>query len=114
MAAMTTVLSEFRDSGDERTYALATHSIARPRLVLQRRKVAAGSAGSLSEDQVSVLFGTEDSEGNPLKSRILLTATLRRPFDGADADVDAALALFREIVASTNFEDVMDKQAWLS
>lgn len=114
MASMTTVLSEFRDSGDERTYALASHSIAKPRLVLQRRKVAAGSAGSLSEDQISVLYGTENSDGDLLKSRILFTATLRRPFDGAAADVSSALALFREVVASDEFQDVIDKQVWLS
>lgn len=109
MAAMTTSLTEFATNGDSRTYTYAGHTAVDPRLVLQKRKVATGSA-SVIEDTISVLSGTDDADGNILQQRVLFTATVRRPVNGAAADVTAALAIFRDIVAGDEFGNTVTTQ----
>lgn len=112
MAAMTTVLKEFTDNGNSRTYSQATHTAVKPHLVLQKRKVPSGNQTVL-EDTITVLAATEDSDGAVLPSRILYTASVRRPVDGTAADVTSMLAVFRDIVASDEFANMIDKQEWV-
>lgn len=112
MAAMTTALTEFADNGNSRTYTRTGHTATKPKLVLQRRTIASGQT-SVIEDQVSVLSGTEDVDGVPLAPRVLFTATVRRPINGIAADVTAALAVFRDIIAGDEFGNTVDTQEWL-
>lgn len=113
MAALALTLVQFQDNRNERTYVLPAHTVQMPRMVLQRRKVAAGTPGSVSEDQISVLYGTKDANGVPIQARVLLTGTVRRPVDGVGADVTAALADFRAIVASDEFGAMVTGQTWV-
>lgn len=113
MAGMTTALTEFADNGNSRTYTYAGHSASDPKLVIQKRKVASGST-SVIEDTVSVISGTEDSAGEPLTSRVLFEAKLRRPVNGISADVDAALVIFRDVIAGDEFTNTVDTQEWLT
>lgn len=112
MAGMSTVLTEFRDNGDSRTYTQASHTAAEPRLVIQRRIVATGTA-SMAEDTVQVLSSTEDSSGELLASRVTFEAKVRRPINGIAADVTAALAVFRDIIAGDEFTNTVNTQEWL-
>lgn len=112
MAAMTTALTEFADNGNSRTYTYTGHTAGEPKLVLQRRKVPNGNQ-SILEDTVSVLSSTEDAAGDNLQSRVLFTATVRRPLDGIAADVTAALAIFRDVVAGDEFANTVSTQEWL-
>lgn len=112
MAAMTTALTEFADSGNSRTYTYTGHTAVEPRLVIQRRKIAAGST-SVMEDVVQVLSSTEDSAGDLLTSKVLFEAKIRRPANGITADVTAALAIFRDIVAGDEFTNTVNTQEWL-
>lgn len=112
MAAMTTTLTEFADNGNSRTYTLAAHAAAEPKLVLQRRKVPSGNQTVL-EDTITVLESTEDSSGSILSSRVTFTATIRRPIDGIAADVTSALATFRDIIAGDEFTNVVNTQEFL-
>lgn len=111
MAGMTTALTEFRDFGDSRTYLYTGHTAAEPRLVVQRRKVAAGST-SVIEDLFQVISSTEDAAGELLTSKVVFEAKVRRPVNGITADVTAALAIFRDIVASDEFTATVNTQAW--
>lgn len=111
MAAMSTALTEFRDNGDSRTYFYTGHTAAEPRLVIQRRKVAAGST-SVIEDTFQVVSSTEDAAGELLSSKVTFEAKVRRPVNGIAADVTAALAIFRDIVASDEFTANVNTQAW--
>jgi len=113
MAAMTTSLTEFADNGNSRTYTYTGHTSSEPRLVIERRKVAAG-ATSVIEDTVSVLSSTEDAAGELLSSKVLFEAKVRRPVNGIAADVTAALAIFRDIVAGDEFTNTVNTQEWLS
>lgn len=112
MAAMTTALTEFRDLGDSRTYTYTGHTAAEPRLVIQRRKVA-GSATANAETHVKVVSSTEDAEGNILGSKISMEASVSYPANGIEADVDAALVTFRDIVVGDEFTNSVKTQEWL-
>lgn len=112
MAAMTTALTEFADNGNSRTYTYTGHTASDPKLVIQKRKVAAGLT-SVYENTVQVISGTEDSAGDPLASRVLFEAKLRGPVNGIAADVTAALAIFRDIVAGDEFTNTVSTQEWL-
>jgi len=112
MAAMTTALTEFSDNGNSRTYTYTGHTAQDPRLVIQKRKVPSGNQ-TVIEDTITVLSGTEDASGNPLSSRVTFQAVVRRPIDGVSADVTAALAIFRDIVAGDEFGNTVSTQEYL-
>lgn len=112
MAAMTTALTEFSDNGNSRTYTYTGHTAVEPRLVLQKRKVATGST-SVLEDIVSVVSSTEDSAGELLQSKVLFEMKVRRPANGIAADVTAALAIIRDIIAGDEFTNTVSTQEWL-
>lgn len=112
MAAMTTVLTEFADNGNSRTYTQAAHTALKPQLVLQKRKVPSGNQ-TIIEDTITVLSATPDSEGVILPQRCSFTAIVRRPKDGAAADVTAMLAVFRDIIAGDEFANTVDTQEYL-
>lgn len=113
MAAMTTALTEFSDNGNSRTYTYTGHTASEPRLVLQKRRVPAGNQ-SVVEDTITVLSSTEDSSGELLSSNVTMSVTVRRPKNGISADVDAVLAVLRDIVAGDEFANTVDTQEWLS
>lgn len=113
MAAMTTALTEFSDNGNSRTYTYGSHSVGKPSMVLQRRKVPSG-AQVVAEDVISVLQGAEDADGVALAPRVMFTITLRRPINGIAADRATALATLRDIVAGDEFSNTLDTQEWLS
>lgn len=112
MAAMTTALTEFADNGNSRTYTYTGHTASEPRLVIERRKVATG-ATSVIEDTISVISSTEDAAGELLTSKVSFEAKVRRPVNGIAADVTAALAIFRDIVAGDEFTNTVSTQEWL-
>lgn len=113
MAAMTTALTEFRDLGDSRTYTYTGHTSAEPKLVIQRRTVAVGASG-VQESIVQVVSSTEDSTGAILSSKVMFEAKVRYPVNGISADVTAALAIFRDIVAGDEFTNTVSTQEWLA
>lgn len=112
MAAMTTALTEFADQGNSRNYTYGSHTVGKPSMVLQRRSVPSGNQ-VVAEDQISVLQGTVDGDGNNLPQRVMMTVTVRRPITGAAADVTTALTTLRDIVAGDEFANTIDSQEWL-
>lgn len=113
MAGMTTVLTEFADNGNTRTYTLSGHLATKPKLVIQKRRVADGNK-VVSETDISVILATEDAAGVLLPSKVAFTASIRYPITGDSADVTSALAVFRDIVAGDEFGAVVTTQNWLS
>lgn len=112
MAAMTTALTEFSTMGDSRTYTQASHTASEPKLVIQKRRVPQGNQ-SVAESTVGVVNSTEDSAGEILSSKVSFTVTVRYPVDGIAADVTAALATFRDIVAGDEFANTVTTQEYL-
>lgn len=112
MVAKTTALNEFSDNGNNRTFTTAGHTVAQPKLVIQRRKVPTGVTG-IAEDVVQVLHGTVDVDGNILASKVSFTATIRRPANGTSVEEAAALVIFRDLIASDEFTAVLNGQSWM-
>lgn len=112
MAAMSTSLTELIDNGNSITYFYTGHTVNDPKLVLQKRKVPVGATG-VAEDSFSVVVQTDDADGNPLSSKPSFEAKHRRPINGDAADSTAALAVFRDIVASDEFGAMVTNQARL-
>lgn len=113
MAAMTTALTEYSDKENSRTYTYTGHTVQKPKKVLQRRKEPSVSQ-EIIEDTVTVYNGAEDSNGDPIDPRITFTVTVRRSKNAIAADVSAALATFRDIVAGDEFTAVTTGSSYLA
>lgn len=112
MAVQATALTEFSDNGNSRTYSTATHTTAKPRLVIQKRKVPSGNQ-TVAEVSFQVVHATEDAAGTVLSSKVVFEAIHRSPIDGDATDVAAALVIFRDIIAGDEFANSVDTQEWL-
>lgn len=112
MASFTTVISEFSDKENHRTYMVDGHSVGNPKLLIQKRKVPS-NLDAPSESHLTVVFGTTDSDGKPLQSKVAFDAGVRFPANGQSSDVAAALAVFRDFVASDEFTAMVTSQAYV-
>lgn len=112
MAAMTTVLTEFSQSGNSRTSTISGHTAVSPRLVIEKRRVPEGNQ-TMVEYSCKVIYATDDADGEVLSQKIAFEASVRYPVLGTAADVDAALAVFRDIIAGDEFGNSVDTQEWL-
>lgn len=112
MASFVTVISEFSDSENRRTYNIAGHTVQAPKLLIQKRKVP-GTAQAVAETELMVVYGTTDAESNPLPSKVVFSASVRYPADGQSATVTAALAVFRDFVQSDQFTNLVNSQAYV-
>jgi hypothetical protein len=112
MASFATSISEFSDKENYRTYMVTGHTVSAPRLVIQKRKVPT-TVESVAETHLMVVYGTEDADGNPLASKVVFDAGVRYPANGQSDDVTAALAVFRDFVASDEFTATVNSQAYV-
>lgn len=112
MASFTTTITEFSDKENYRTYMVSGHTVKAPRLVIQKRKVPTTSTG-IAESHLMVVYGTEGADGNPLASKVVFDAGVRFPADGQSSDITAALAVFRDFVASDEFTTMVNSQAYV-
>lgn len=112
MANMTTTLQDFDVAPNSKTYRVSTHTAAKPRLVIQKRSFPAAASG-VYRDTVQVVYGTVNADGLPLTNKIGFEVSVRRTGDAHADDLAAAKTMFREIVASDNFDVMIAGQAWL-
>lgn len=112
MAVIATKLTEFADNGNSRTMTAPGHTALKPFIVIQKRKIAQ-NANSVPEDSIDVIAGTTDTEGSILAQKVAFSVTVKRPVQGQAADVSTAKALFREIVASDEFDSLVNGQLWI-
>lgn len=112
MAGMTTVLTEFSQMGNSRTSTYTGHTATEPRLVIEKRRVPEGNQ-TMIEYSVKIVSSTEDSAGEILSNKVSFETVVRYPVDGLAADVTAALAIFRDVIAGDEFGNSVDTQEWL-
>lgn len=101
-------MSEYSDSTNSRTYALTRHSVSKPALVINKRR---DPSSDMAEAQLKVVQGSVDAEGLPTKN-VLFDLTIRRPIAASQADVDAALADLRALVADATFTAFVNARTW--
>jgi hypothetical protein len=113
MAAMTTVLTEFSNNGNSRTSTVTGHTAVEPHLVIEKRRVPDGNQ-IMVEYSAKVVYATTDADNAVMAQKIAFEASVRYPVLGQSADITAALAVFRDIVAGDEFGNSVDTQEWLS
>lgn len=111
MPQIETTLIDYSQQGNTKTLTAPGHTVSEPRLVIQKRKVAANGTG-VAETTIKVVYGTSDTNG-PLASRVSFETSVRYPVNGDTADTASALALFREIVGSDEFSTAVSTQNWI-
>jgi len=112
MAAMTTVLTEFSQSGNSRTSTYTGHTAVQPKLVIEKRRVPEGNQ-TIVEYSAKVVSSTEDSDGAILSQKVSFEALVRYPVAGISTDISNALAIFRDIIAGDEFANSVSTQEWL-
>lgn len=112
MAGMTTVLTEFSNNGNSRTSTVTGHTAVKPKLVIEKRRVPDGNQ-TVAEISVKVVYATEDSTGAILSQKIGFEGIGRYPLASLQADRDAALAVFRDVIAGDEFANSVSTQEWL-
>jgi fructose-specific component phosphotransferase system IIB-like protein len=112
MASFTTVIQEFSDKENHRTYAISGHTVTSPKLLIQKRKQGS-TLGSNQESELQVVYGTSDANDVPLASKVVMLANIRYPINCKSADVTAALAVFRDFVASDEFTALVNSQYYV-
>lgn len=113
MSSFTTTIEEFSDSENRRTYAVSGHTVQKPRLLIQKRKVPASTSAN-AESELQVVYGTLDAAGEVLPAKIVFSANVRYPANGTSTDVSAALAVFRDFVASDEFTNMVNSQTYVA
>lgn len=114
MAVMNTVLTEYANTnnGNSRTSTLVNHTTVKPRLVIEKRKVATTDDG-MNEYAFKVVIATLNAEGLILSQKISFEGIARYPTAGTMTDVTAALAIFRDIVAGDEFAASVPTTNWM-
>lgn len=112
MASMTTSLNEFSNNGNSRTSTTTGHTAVKPKLVIEKRKVAEGQS-SVAEYNFKVVQATQDTDGNILASKVSFEAVARYPLLGSSTEIASALAVFRDIIAGDEFSNSVSTQEWL-
>lgn len=114
MAAMATATTRIAVTGSTFTSAVnSVHTASKPALLIQSSKVPDASNANV-ETTTKVVYGTVDADGFVVPSKVVFQVMTKDPKQGADADWTAALALFREYVASDDFEAHAENQTPLS
>lgn len=112
MATIATGLTEFSDKENNRTWMVTGHTVSKPRLITQKRKLALNLAAS-QQSTISVVYGTVDAVGTPIAGRVVFEVNVRAPVNAASADVAAALVVFRDVVASDEFTATVTSQGYI-
>lgn len=112
MASYTTVIKGFSEKENSRTYEISGHTVLAPKLLIQKRKVAATAEAS-AESQLQVVYGTSDADGNILQKKVVFSADVRYPVNGQASDISAALVVFRDFVASDEFTSLVNSQTYV-
>lgn len=112
MAGMSTTLVTFSDNGNARTSTFTGHTAAKPKLVIEKRRVPEGNQ-VISEYSAKVVVATVDAASLVLSNKVSFEAIVRFPIAGASSDVTAALAVFKDIVQSDDFANSASTQGWL-
>jgi hypothetical protein len=113
MAAMTTALKEYSAVGDSVTYGLTGHVPGNPRLLTQKRRVPSGKQ-TVASTEFALIFGAVDAEAVVLAERVALNVSARLPINRADdTELDAAIAILRDVVNGDEFVASIKNQFFL-
>jgi hypothetical protein len=108
-------LTFFNSKENSRTWILAPHTVAKPALVIQKRTQANPTdPNSYQSSTLMNVQGTVDAESNPMSKKITIETVVKYPVGAAAADVDAALASHKAIIADAVFNDMAKTQVFVA
>jgi hypothetical protein len=108
-------LTDFSEKENSKTWVLADHTVAEPRLVIQKRRQGNGAnPQSMQQSDLSVVYGTSDSDDAPMSQKINISVSCRSPVGGQLADLQAAVDAFQVLVASAAFDDLVEGQLYVA
>lgn len=111
MAARTITLVRQTVEGNRLTSTEPTHTIALPKVVIEKRTIPATAEANATYSS-KVVHGSVDASADPLVGKISFEAVVRFPADCSDAGRDAALVTFRDLIASDEFTVAVATQAF--
>lgn len=112
MAGMTTVLTEFSNNGNSRTSTYTGHTAAKPKLVIEKRRVPDGNQ-TIAEYSCKVVEATVDADGAILSQKVSMECVVRYPVASVAQSIIDALAIFRDVIAGDEFANSITTQEWL-
>lgn len=112
MAVQTTVLTVLRDIADTRTSTTAGHTIASPKLVMERRRIPTVNQSTF-ESGFSVVHAAADTDGASLPQSIVIDVKVKYHKDTNPALVAAAQAIAEDIIAGDEFDTAVATGSWL-
>ena len=114
MTALVTTLTEFSTSENSRTWTTSGHSISKPKLVTQKRRVPVGNQ-TVSETTISVIQAAVDANDVVMASKPSFQVVVRVPLGIKSSDTTVAdeLAIFRDVIQSTEFGTTVTSQNFL-
>lgn len=113
MAEMTTTLVKFSSQGNSTTFTAPGHTVQKPRLILQKRKIPGTNPNAVAETSNRVIYGAEDGAAVVMGPRITFECVSRVPVSASASDISAAKAVFRDFVASAAFDRAVDGQLFI-
>jgi hypothetical protein len=107
-------LVEFSDKENSRTWSLDDHTVQQPEIVIQKRKVPQGlNPTEISSSILKVVIGTVDSAALPMQQKVTFEVEVRYPVDALAADITDAQDIFKALVASDEFDEMVSTQNYL-
>lgn len=108
----TVVHTEFNNALNNRQWILDNHTASKPQLVIQKRRSTGPLGTEKLENELKVVFGAEDGNGALLPTNIALSVSTRFQEGTVEADLDAAIAEFQLLVASSLFPSMVKSQLY--
>lgn len=114
MAALATVLTPFSTEGDSKTSTTVGHTVDKPKLVVEKRRVPVGNQ-TVGEYTASVIQAAIDPEGLVLPSKVTMSLTVRIPLNikAGETTVADVLTILKDVAQSTEFGASVTSQNWL-
>lgn len=116
MALMTTSLESFetRANGTRIYIETTKHTNGAAFNVSQKKRVPDRLRGQVvQEDTIVIYADTTDADGILLPQKAAVEIRVKRPINGSSAVMSSVLETSRDIMASDEMSDVVDKSLWL-
>lgn len=106
MPTMATVLTPIGIDGAKFTYSTAGHTVQEQKVVVSASKAPSGNS-RVAEQNTIVSHATKDAEGTVLNAPTSVAIKTRQSIDGQAADLDAVIAIVRDVVNSDEWANAV-------
>lgn len=106
----TLALTEVPSGPNSTTWNISGHTTLKPRVCIQKRHMGDPTIPqSKQTSSLKVVYGTEAADGLPMAQKISFETIVTYPIGALQADIDAAKADHELLIASTNWDDLVNR-----